>query len=458
MEERISLLAQQVATMMADVTTLQSELAGSGAQFAELTVRLVTNDPRIRRIFDASEETATIVSRVQALEARSADTATTSPMRFWSKEASDFKPNVWTGEKMNESFAAFKMELQNWVGALHDKMLKVMELGETKKGRITEADVRNAGTSQDTISDLKRDGSKAVPASRRVHKGRSKELCLQHRKVRVQSRKLMVSHFDPRTGADRSVAYSRVTHPVSPSGITPTKPKTLQSSRTTMQAWEQEVAEFEIKYAKRVDEDAKILAPKSTMPETLFVEAGVFRGRSFNTYAELRTSIIRYLDDKVPVSPMTKSSSSSVTKSFVESEKTKRKTKTASRKKNYLPWFSSSGMVRAKARARAKAKESAGTVAMVITTAEIARTTSWKGHQDSRNNKGSSKGWDTGKSNWNSAQGKVKEWQPYGKWSSTTGMFGSKGKGSIYNVDGILTLQTLKKIFISASWNIPKMS
>ena len=71
-----------------------------------------------------------------------------------------------------------------------------------------------------------------------------------------------------------------------------------------MQAWEQEVAEFEIKYAKRVDKDAKILALKSIMPETLFGEAGVFRGRSFSTYAELRTYIIRYLDDKVPVSMM----------------------------------------------------------------------------------------------------------------------------------------------------------
>ena len=155
MEERVSLLAQQVTNMMADVTTLQSELAGSGAQFAKLMVRLVTNDPRIKRIVDASEETATIVSRGQALEAKSADTATISHMRFRSKEASDFKTNVWTGEKTNESFTAFKMELQNWVGALHDLMLKVMELAQTKEGRITEADVRNTGMSQDTINDLK---------------------------------------------------------------------------------------------------------------------------------------------------------------------------------------------------------------------------------------------------------------------------------------------------------------
>ena len=41
------------------------------------------------------------------------------------------------------------------------------------------------------------------------------------------------------------------------------------------------------------------------------------------------------------------------------------------------------------------------------------------------------------KSNWNSATGKGKEWQPYVKWSSTKGKFGSMGKGSIHSVDGI---------------------
>ena len=92
----------------------------------------------------------------------------------------------------------------------------------------------------------------------------------------------MVSHFDPRTGADRSVAYARVTHLVTSSRL-----RTLQSAGNIMQTWEQEVAKFEMKYAKKVDEDAKILALKSIVPETLFGEAGVFGGRSFNLYAEL---------------------------------------------------------------------------------------------------------------------------------------------------------------------------
>ena len=62
---------------------------------------------------------------------------------------------------------------------------------------------------------------------------------------------------------------------------------------------------------------------------------------------------------------------------------------------------------------------------------------SWKGHQDSRISKGSSTGWDTGKSSWNSPKGKGKGWQPCGKWSSKKGKFGSKGKGIMYSVGGI---------------------
>ena len=143
-----------------------------------------------------------------------------------------------------------------------------------------------------------------------------------------------------------------------------------------MQAWEQEVAEIEIKYAKRVDEDEKILALKSIMPETLFGEAGVFRGRSFSTYAELRTSIIRYLDDKVPVSMMTKSSSSSVTTSFVQNL-IEEERENEGEDKDSITQEELFAMVQLFRKGKGKGKgQSAGTVAIVITTAEIARTTS----------------------------------------------------------------------------------
>ena len=221
--------------------------------------------------------------------------------------------------------------------------------------------------------------------------------------------KQIFRHFDPRTGADRSVAYSRVTRPVSPSGITPTRPKTLQASRTTMHAWEQEVAEFEIKYAERVDEDAKILALQSIIPETLFGEAGVFRGRSFSTYAELRTAIIRYLDDKVPVSMITKSSSASATTSLVQNliegeRETEEEDKQQFRK----------GKGECKGKGLCwNCGESDHYCRNCPVDKQISwtETMSWKGQQDTIKNKGARKGWDAGESMWNRAEGKGKYWQ-----------------------------------------------
>ena len=77
----------------------------------------------------------------------------------------------------------------------------------------------------------------------------------------------------------------------------------------------------------------------------------------------------------------------------------------------YSPWSSSSGKVTAKARVR-EGREYAGTVVKMITTAEIARKTNktapgqmvvrGKDQTGSKAGKDVGKGWDAGKSNWNS--------------------------------------------------------
>ena len=83
----------------------------------------------------------------------------------------------------------------------------------------------------------------------------------------------MVSRFDPRADTDRSAACSRVTHPVGQSGLASRRPKGLQNARNIMQIWEQEVAEFEMQYSKKVKR--MISAAKSVMPRMFF---GRFRG------------------------------------------------------------------------------------------------------------------------------------------------------------------------------------
>ena len=66
---------------------------------------------------------------------------THNSMRFNRKEASDFKPNVHSGEKSSVTVTGFRMELQNSAGAMHD-MLKALQLADTKEGRMTEMDVQ----------------------------------------------------------------------------------------------------------------------------------------------------------------------------------------------------------------------------------------------------------------------------------------------------------------------------
>ena len=137
-------------------------------------------------------------------------------------------------------------------------MMKVMDVTEAKEGRLMELDIRNAGMSQETVDDFNEMNRRAY----QVLISRTKE-----------------------------EAKNNVCNPER-SGFK----AWTQMVRHIMQTWGQEVAEFEMKFAEKIDEDAKILALKSAMPDTLFGEAGVFRGRSFNFYADLRTAVINSLD------------------------------------------------------------------------------------------------------------------------------------------------------------------
>ena len=102
-------------------------------------------------------------------------------------------------------------------------MMKVLEVAEAKEGRLMELDVRNAGMSQESVEDCK-------DINRRLYQ------------VLIACTK----------GEAKNYVGSQ-------SGLTSRRPKTLQSARNTVQTWKQDVAEFEMKYFKKVDEDAKNL-------------------------------------------------------------------------------------------------------------------------------------------------------------------------------------------------------
>ena len=155
-EEQIIYFAQQLNAMQTNVAELQKALQGSATRYADLMVQLFTSEQRVRRVIEAGDEATAVMSRLQALETRSTGAMTSVAQTIKGKEGTEYKPQTWSGEKGSESLTAFKMELQNWVGSLHDNMMKVMDFAQAKEGRLMQLDIRSAGKSQETVDDIER--------------------------------------------------------------------------------------------------------------------------------------------------------------------------------------------------------------------------------------------------------------------------------------------------------------
>ena len=86
-------------------------------------------------------------------------------------------------------------------------MMMVMEVTEAKEGRLMKLDVRNAGMSQETVDDFKEVDRRPFQMLVPCTKGEAKNCVGNPERSGFTAWKQMVSHFDPRSGAVRSVAY-----------------------------------------------------------------------------------------------------------------------------------------------------------------------------------------------------------------------------------------------------------
>ena len=107
-------------------------------------------------------------------------------MRFRGKEACHLKPNEHSGEKNGETFTAFRMESQTWAGAVHDKMLEVLDTAEANEGRVAEVDIRNGGLHQDAVDAIWVMDRRLCQLLVACTKGGLEELRVQFGKVWVQ--------------------------------------------------------------------------------------------------------------------------------------------------------------------------------------------------------------------------------------------------------------------------------
>ena len=180
---------------------------------------------------------ASDITRLQALEMRSANATAVVAHRIRGQEAAEHNPHVWSGDKGSESFTASKMGLHHLVGSLQGNMIQVMEVAETKDSRVMELDDKSAGMSQETEDDFKATDRRLYQVLiictllKKFGKNLAKNCVCNPERSEFQARKQMVSQFDPGTGADSPVAYAQLTHLVSHSGLTWARPKTLPTAR-----------------------------------------------------------------------------------------------------------------------------------------------------------------------------------------------------------------------------------
>ena len=138
---------------------------------------------------------------------------TSVAQRFRGKEATEYEPQTWSGEKGSELITAFQMELQNWVGSLRDNMRKV-HVAEARKDRLMEYKnvIHTCVHGHQECKSVTRKRLYQVAVSRTKREAKSDVATLRSRFKETNGR-----HFDPRTGADRSGLWSVcVLNPSSP--------------------------------------------------------------------------------------------------------------------------------------------------------------------------------------------------------------------------------------------------
>ena len=83
---------------MPSLRTLGNEICWSDGAF-------FISEPRVRRLIEAVDDATAVMSRLEALDMRTQ----VSNRGSRGKEATEFKPQTWSGEKGSESFTALKI-------------------------------------------------------------------------------------------------------------------------------------------------------------------------------------------------------------------------------------------------------------------------------------------------------------------------------------------------------------
>ena len=195
--------------IVAELKRLRNDFELMQQDSAATVIRIVSNNPQIANILALGQNAGDLMERVRALEQGGGNGGGGQGHKFRYKEASPLVPSVWKGDKHAEPFSTLAMELRVWAGALHDDLNTLIDMAEREEKYLT----KEIASDQDILDDLaiQEDFDQLDrhlwQTLQRAVKGHAKGFVDNPERSGFKAWKQLVQHFDPRTGADRSVAY-----------------------------------------------------------------------------------------------------------------------------------------------------------------------------------------------------------------------------------------------------------
>lgn len=208
------------------------------------------------------------------------------------RDAEKFMPEAWTGEKGACPFSDLAYEVENYLSVLDPSGSgkALLEWAAGHKEQITPTDVADI------------DLDERFPLAKELNSALGQVLT----KVTKDTAKTMVKRAGPgnglrawqnlarwyrlRSAMDKATSITMV--------MNPGQSKDMGELHRKLEEWEVSVREHESRFDDEVQESVRIAALLSMIPRTVYDQR--FKGRSYETYLDLRQEIANYLSDRRP--------------------------------------------------------------------------------------------------------------------------------------------------------------
>ena len=196
------------------------------------------------------------------------------------KGAQSLVPDSWNGT--NKPWAEFSEDVKNWMSALHERGVDLMEIAE--RPNFDDSDINH----EEDYTALK---ARLYQMLVKCVQGEAKTFVKNIDRNGFVCWHKLAQHYDPKKGMDQMAMFNKI--------LFPSPAKDVLEARFLLPKWEQDVAEYMLKFPgseNMLPEVAKITVLQRLVPPQLMGNA--FVGKSYQQYDVYAKEVRNYLADR----------------------------------------------------------------------------------------------------------------------------------------------------------------